>query len=58
MVDSSKFERYSLYKICDLADIDVLITNELPADTYRQHRYILSRLNSRSARYSTGIIIE
>lgn len=38
MVDSSKFERYSLYKICDLADIDVLITNELPADTYRQHQ--------------------
>lgn len=38
MVDSSKFERYSLYKICDLADIDVLITNELPADIYRQHQ--------------------
>lgn len=36
MVDSSKFERYSLYKICDLADIDVLITNKLPKDIYRQ----------------------
>ena len=38
MVDSSKFERYSLYKICDLADIDILITNELPGDIYRQHQ--------------------
>ncbi|PVZ85969.1 DeoR/GlpR transcriptional regulator [Serratia sp. S1B] len=38
LADSRKFDQHSIYKICNLSDIDVLITNKLPAEKYRCER--------------------
>lgn len=35
LADSMKFDQYSLYKICNLEGVDVLITNKLPSEEYR-----------------------
>lgn len=36
LADSRKFDKYSLYKICDLDDVDILITNKLPSEDYQR----------------------
>ena len=34
-VDSSKFDRTSFVKICDIKDVDVIATNEDPGENWR-----------------------
>lgn len=35
LTDSGKFDQYSLYKICNLSNVDVFITNKFPSEKYR-----------------------
>ncbi|NGZ76659.1 DeoR/GlpR family DNA-binding transcription regulator [Saccharibacillus alkalitolerans] len=37
MIDDSKFDKYALTTYCSLSDIDVLVTNSVPNDTYTQY---------------------
>ncbi|GGO03268.1 DeoR/GlpR family DNA-binding transcription regulator [Saccharibacillus kuerlensis] len=37
MIDDSKFDKYALTTYCSLSDIDYLITNSVPNDSYMQY---------------------
>jgi len=37
MIDDSKFDKYALTTYCSLSDIDVLVTNKMPNDSYARY---------------------
>ena len=36
-IDSSKFDKTSFVKVCDIKDVDIIATNEEPSENWRKH---------------------